>query len=173
MSEYTLDRESSITSLLYICQSLGGAWDKYSLLKILYFAECKHLLEYGRPITGDPIIALEHGPVPSFAYQLLREPLLYRKHFALEDDVVKAIQPPDMQDLSASDVRFLNESIAENSILNFAALKIKSIGAAYTQAVSAHGLNAIIPYIEIARAAGASSDMIAYICDQIDLNDCK
>ncbi len=171
MSEYTLNQTKSITSLLYICQSLGGAWNKYSLLKILYFAECNHLLEYGRPVTGDAIIALEHGPVPAFAYGLLLDQSLYNRCFALEDDVVKAIGSPEMDELSESDVRFLDESIAAHSTLDFAQLKTKSIGKAYTQTVSARGLNAIISYIEIAKASGANSDMIAYICDQIDPND--
>ncbi len=64
MIDFPFNREKSICSMLYICNMLGGEWDKYSLLKILYFAEQKHLVKYGRPITGDNIIAMDFGPVP-------------------------------------------------------------------------------------------------------------
>jgi len=42
------------------------------MLKILYIADRESLKETGRPITGDRIVALEHGPVLSGVYDLLR-----------------------------------------------------------------------------------------------------
>lgn len=68
MIDFPFNREKAINAMLHICNSLGGTWDKYSLLKILYFAEQKHLAKYGRPITGDNIVAMEYGPVPSISY---------------------------------------------------------------------------------------------------------
>jgi len=41
--------------------------------KLLYLADRAHLLKYGRPILGDWYACMEHGPVPSQSYDLLKE----------------------------------------------------------------------------------------------------
>jgi uncharacterized phage-associated protein len=41
------------------------------MLKLLYLADRESLKETGRTITGDRVVAMEHGPVPSCAYHLL------------------------------------------------------------------------------------------------------
>jgi len=42
------------------------------IAKLLYFADKRHLLRYGRPITGDTYFGMENGPVPSMAYDVLK-----------------------------------------------------------------------------------------------------
>ena len=42
------------------------------LLKILYIADRESLQETGQPITGDQIVAMEHGPVLSAVYDLIK-----------------------------------------------------------------------------------------------------
>ena len=39
---------------------------------VLLFADKKHLERYGRFITGDTYSAMENGPVPSFAYDVVK-----------------------------------------------------------------------------------------------------
>jgi uncharacterized phage-associated protein len=39
--------------------------------KLLYLADRNHFLRHGRPITGDRYIAMDLGPVPEGAYQLI------------------------------------------------------------------------------------------------------
>lgn len=57
---------------------------QYYVGKVCYFADKEHLLDYGRPITGDRYIAMEHGPVPSAVYDLLKG------NSGLPDEVMKA-----------------------------------------------------------------------------------
>ena len=45
---------------------------RFDIAKMIYFADRKHLFEYGKPITGDSFYAMQHGPVPSKAYDLLK-----------------------------------------------------------------------------------------------------
>lgn len=45
---------------------------QYDIVKSLFLADKSHLNKYGRPVTFDNYVAMEHGPVPSFAYSLLK-----------------------------------------------------------------------------------------------------
>jgi hypothetical protein len=46
---------------------------QYDILKMLFLADKGHLNAYGRPVTFDNYYAMKEGPVPSFAYDLLKE----------------------------------------------------------------------------------------------------
>ena len=163
MIDFNFDKEKAVASMLYICHSLGGSWDKYSLLKILYFAEQKHLATYGRPITGDNIIAMGYGPVPSISYDEVKYSKVNPEYFEIQDNVVIAKSEPNMGCLSESDIECLTDSINENKHLDFGRLKVKSHDAAYNWTIEKIGLNSTIPYLEIAKAAGANNDMLDYI----------
>lgn len=45
---------------------------QYDIVKTLFLADKKHINDYGRPVTFDNYAAMLHGPVPSFAYNLLK-----------------------------------------------------------------------------------------------------
>ncbi|WP_291299367.1 Panacea domain-containing protein [Elioraea sp.] len=45
---------------------------QYYIGKVFFFADKEHLLDWGRPISGDEYVALEHGPVPSVIYDMLK-----------------------------------------------------------------------------------------------------
>jgi len=45
---------------------------QYDLVKTLFLADRSHLNEWGRLITYDNYVAMQHGPVPSFAFDLLK-----------------------------------------------------------------------------------------------------
>ncbi|WP_298822833.1 Panacea domain-containing protein [uncultured Roseibium sp.] len=45
---------------------------QYDIVKSVFLADRRHLNEYGRPITFDRYVAMEHGPVPSSVYDLLK-----------------------------------------------------------------------------------------------------
>jgi len=46
---------------------------KLKAAKLLYFADKRHLVTYGRPITGDRYYCLDHGPVPSASLNALND----------------------------------------------------------------------------------------------------
>jgi uncharacterized phage-associated protein len=49
----------------------GGTMAYMKLLKLLYLADRKALLEHGRPITFDRYVSMDHGPVLSQTYNLM------------------------------------------------------------------------------------------------------
>ena len=50
----------------------GGQMDMVSLLKILYLSDRKCLIRRGRPITGDRMVSMPHGPVLSRIYDQVK-----------------------------------------------------------------------------------------------------
>lgn len=53
-------------------QRRGRNVTQYDLVKTLFLADRSHLNEWGRPVTYDNYCAMNHGPVPSLAYDLLK-----------------------------------------------------------------------------------------------------
>jgi uncharacterized phage-associated protein len=45
---------------------------QYDIVKALFLADKTHLNRFGRPITFDNYMAMANGPVPSFAYDVLK-----------------------------------------------------------------------------------------------------
>lgn len=50
----------------------GQRLTQFDLLKSLFLADQAHLNRYGRPITYDQYVAMRDGPVPSLAYNVLK-----------------------------------------------------------------------------------------------------
>lgn len=59
-----------IEGLIWIANKKPGI-DHYHIVKTLFIADKLHLNKYGRPIFGDTYVAMEYGPVPSFALDLI------------------------------------------------------------------------------------------------------
>lgn len=63
--------EKFINALAYFASHGIGDLTKLKAVKLLYLADRYHLFNYGRPITGDRYIAMDLGPVPEDAFQLI------------------------------------------------------------------------------------------------------
>jgi uncharacterized phage-associated protein len=68
---FNLNQDKAVETLVYLASRQPGI-DFFHLAKVIYFAEKAHLNEYGRPILGDAYMAMEHGPVPSYVYDVLK-----------------------------------------------------------------------------------------------------
>ena len=63
----------SLVFLISEADRLNKSASQYDIVKSVFLADRSHLNEYGRPITFDKYVAMEHGPVPSTAYDLLKK----------------------------------------------------------------------------------------------------
>lgn len=92
---------------------------KKELCKLLYFADKRHLLRYGRTITGDKYFALEQGPIPSKGLDALNgkgkaENIdALRQYGKLSGWTFELEHPADLRALSKSDVLVLDEILLE------------------------------------------------------------
>lgn len=166
---------TTINALLFVLDKLGGKGDFHKLFKILYFADKKHLLNYGSLITDDNYIAMNNGPVPSMTYDILKalrgDGLLetYKSQFEkffklLSKYEVESLSTADLDELSVSEQTCLLESISENKDLEFGELTDKSHDLAWSSA----GNNCEINIQDIAVAAGANQQLVDYINDSLE-----
>ena len=193
MNKQKPDIDRIKAAILYVLSRIGET-DYHKLFKILYFADQKHLVRFGRPITGDQYEAIQYGPVPAETYDLFRHlsnkdsfvlptpevtdlfhSFVFRREangMARPVPMVKSNEAPDMDELSPSDVECLSSSIAENRNINFYALTDKSHDSAWTQAneVAAQSYDNTMEPVSIARAGGASEEMIQYITENISFD---
>lgn len=79
-----LNRNKAVQAVDYVAQRWPGV-TQYYVCKIIYFADKAHCLDWGRTITGDRYVAMDHGPVPSRVYEMLKPASCE------EDDVLEAI----------------------------------------------------------------------------------
>jgi len=169
MIKFNFNKENAVAATLYILNKVGRI-DFHKLFKILYFAEQKHLVLYGKPITGDEYIAMPDGPVPSVIYNILKSireqsdfPLNftdYNKIFSVEGRYfIQALMKADIDSLSESQMECLNESIDENQNLSFAQLRNKSHDIAWGNAAT----NYEIAFDDIAACGGANDTMLSYL----------
>ncbi len=62
---FSFDYFKATQALDYFAIEEGGLINKMKALKLVYFADRYHLRKYGRMITNDNYLAMDHGPVPS------------------------------------------------------------------------------------------------------------
>lgn len=168
-----IDEEKAINSALYILRALGGTTDYHKLFKILYFADQKHLVRYGTPFSGDIYVAMKHGPVPTYTYDIIkwvrdmptgvgRKYEMFFSTTASADNIptVSALSAPDTDVLSSSNIECLEESIHENRNLDFGTLTRKSHGSAWE---AAKEQTDEMEFVNIASDGGADPEMLEYI----------
>lgn len=72
MAKAKFDQRKALHALLFVVTHLSKPANVYNVLKCVYYADRKHLQEYGRQIYGETFYAFEHGPVPSAAYEIVK-----------------------------------------------------------------------------------------------------
>jgi len=62
----------AVQSAAILLKEEGGEMTRLRLLKLLYIADRESIAETFQPITGDDVVAMDHGPVLSKTYRLIR-----------------------------------------------------------------------------------------------------
>jgi len=127
---FEFDGEKFVFALAFFAGLISNL-TKLKALKLLYFADKLHLIKYGRPIIGDTYHAINLGPIPSIAKNVMDEiekPSLqgkcyneYLNDFRVYLDVRKSIfhpyplykqkKTPDLAFFSKSELEALNEIV--------------------------------------------------------------
>jgi len=134
---FNANHQKILEAVIYIAQEQPGI-DLYAILKVLYYAEKGHLNKYGRPITGDFMRALELGPVPQLAYDIVNESdfdmvdpsvmVAFKKRVKVGnskrgDKSYKAKDAPNLYGFTQTDIECLDDAIEKYGSLSFEELK--------------------------------------------------
>jgi len=165
MKYFPFDEDKALNAALFIIQGLGGKATKLQLAKILYFADQKHLVNYGRDIAGGHYVKKDKGPIPAELYQAFDDSKYasIMKALTISNDMVEAKQPVNMDNLSLSDVECLSMALHENRGLTNEELSEKSHGSAWKSTE----FGKPISVEAIAKEAGAEGGLVEYIMDNI------
>ena len=137
MISFEVNKEKVLNAVLFLIReanSRGKNPSQYDLVKALFLADRGHLNKYGRPITFDRYVAMIHGPVPSFSYDMLKPGfnwgtcnLRSAPWNAVADNKVHRFSlgdnAPDIHKLSLSDQEFLTDAIATTLSLTFGQIR--------------------------------------------------
>lgn len=157
--------------ILYIANALPEPQNMYKVLKVIYFADKDHLFNYGRFVSDDDHVALQHGPVPSKAYNMVKNVKLLHSlsddgadgaPFTVKsDNTILSLAKPDISLFSKSDLECLDKEIDICRPMTFQQLKTRSHDAAYEAA----GENDFIPIESIAsmEPSGNANALLDYL----------
>lgn len=105
-----------------LSHSQNGQLDKWSLVKLAYFADRYHLRKYGRTVSQDKYIAMQKGPVGSLIKDVIEctdylgdqeaeYVQTYIKQNPENKNILSKVQTTDLDQFSESDIEALNFSI--------------------------------------------------------------
>lgn len=66
------DALKTVQAAAVLLKEEGGQMTRLRLLKLLYIADRESIAETLRPISGDDVVAMDHGPVLSWTYKMIR-----------------------------------------------------------------------------------------------------
>ncbi|MGH7486262.1 MAG: Panacea domain-containing protein, partial [bacterium] len=117
---FRFDPEKAINTLAFFSRHGIPGLDQMKIAKLVFLADRVHLLRYGRTITGDTYVCMEHGPVPSATRDLVNarlaedpdaEPM--QQYFDVRQvrqyPELVAKRDPDLEVFSDSDIEVLTE----------------------------------------------------------------
>jgi uncharacterized phage-associated protein len=93
----------------------GGKMNYMKLLKLLYLADRKSLIEATKTISGDMLVAMDNGPLLSTTYDLIKKSDegeregYWCSHLHTDGYIVEISNDIEVEDLSGADERRLNE----------------------------------------------------------------
>lgn len=123
--------DKAVEVILYIISR--GCKNLYNILKVIYFADKMRLSMVASTMFKDSYVAFKAGPVPSGAYDLLKDVRDGRKPsyevelpFAFDSEdahMVDALRAPKMGCLSKVDIECLDKAIEKYGLMDYWSLK--------------------------------------------------
>ena len=109
---FRFNKTKAIEAIIYLAQKVSDS-DIYGICKLLYLVDKTSLEKYGRFVFGESYYAMEEGPTPSNAYDLLKQVAKAPVYgLRVEGNRVIPLRNPNLDYLSESDIECLNQIIS-------------------------------------------------------------
>lgn len=170
------DSEKALEAILYVASKAPIA-DVYHVGKILYFADCAHLEQYGRMICGDTYRAMKDGPVASGTFDVIKiargdgqyipagiTPQQIQKALHVDGgNGVKPLRKADEEFFSDSDLACIDAAIEKFGKLSFKEIRDISHDEAWNAVWDPNKKNAVMPLELIASQCKNSELLLSYL----------
>lgn len=114
---FEFNEEKATAAAAVLLKPSGRRMSYFKLIKLLYLAERRSLQRYGRPICGDDYVAMNHGPVMSIIYNLIKEEPggqeFWLQHIRRQGYDVELVRDPGEGSLSEAETQILHEVFRE------------------------------------------------------------
>ncbi len=120
--KFTFNERKAVQTAARLIEHSGGEMNYLALMKLLYLIDREALLRFGRPVTGDWVVAMRHGPVLSRIYDLVSHkkqdlsPSEWHKFIPRPNWYVYTVKfsgVPDTSELSQAEVALIDELFAK------------------------------------------------------------
>ena len=114
--EFKFNEEKATQAALYLLSKSNGNMESIRLIKLLYLADKKALLDSGRSITTDKFVSMKYGPVVSQVYDHIKNPDngYWSQHIQVSNEAdVKIIKDTELLKLSPYEESILDEVYEE------------------------------------------------------------
>ena len=151
--------DKAIQAIAYILSALGGSLEKVKLTKLLYLADRQAFIARGVSITGDKLVAMPYGPVPSGCLDLVNGVALISRDrvfrfIHVEDTRVSLRQMPECGLLSEADRAVLDQVVRDHGATRTWSLVHQTHALPEYQRTYTEGTSTPIPFEVIASASG-------------------
>ncbi len=164
--QYRQKRATQAAALLL--QLRGGVMSYMKLLKLLYLADRKALLQNGRPITYDRFVSMDHGPVLSQTYNLMvaeespDQPSYWRRYISEPEHFeVRLVREAPNGGLSKAQEAILDDVFAEFGHLG--RWELITLTQTLPEWVNPRGSSVPISIADVLRAGGLDAETVAQV----------
>lgn len=166
-------QEAATQAAARLLKLRGGEMSYMKLLKLLYLADRKALLQHGRPITYDRYQCMKHGPVLRETYDLITSEEMpgqesYWRRYISEPEhfLVKLLRDAPNSELSPAQEEVLEEVFAEYGALG--RWEVVSSTHKLPEWSDPRGAATPISIEDLLRAAGVGDDEIREIQETLE-----
>jgi uncharacterized phage-associated protein len=169
--KFVFNEEKAAEAAAFLLERAGGSMPYIRLIKLLYLADRQSLIETGQPIVGDQAVSMDHGPVLSVVYDLIkgsRQSRLWPRFVTRDGYDVRLQQPPPRDGaLSDYELDVLAAVFARYRDTDTWAL-IDRMHDELPEWVDPEGSSTPIAPETILRAAGKTEEEIQWIAEEAD-----
>lgn len=146
----------------------GHCMGRLRLLKLLYIAERESLAKTRRFITNDTVVAMDHGPVLSHTYNLIKGEVIasptWDEFFESQAYKVKLRQDPGLGELSRREIAKLHE-VSEHyaNVEDWTVRDLTHLFPEWDKNQPPKGSSKRIPLDDILEATGTTADKAAIL----------
>lgn len=154
---FSLNKHKAAQAAAHLIKVHDGPINVMVLVKLLYLADRKALIETGSPITGDRMVSMPHGPVLSNIYDSINWPDNHWGEYISPRSGydVSLIRPnPETDELSEYEIEILDEMHRDYGHFDWLAIRHFTHGLPEWE--DPHGSSSDIDPVTILRSSGKS-----------------